>query len=101
MFPHERSLVEKYKDRPFVLLGINTDPIDEKLHENLKKESISWRSWCEGKTGGPIAKQFNVSAYPTIYLLDAEHKIRFKNVRGEQLDAALEELLAEAERNTK
>ena len=26
MYPHERSLVERLKDKPFVLLGINSDP---------------------------------------------------------------------------
>jgi hypothetical protein len=37
-----------------------------------------------------------VSGWPTIYLIDAEGRIRFKNTRGDDLDAALEVLMAEA-----
>ena len=30
MYPHERSLVEKLKDKPFVILGVNSDKDREK-----------------------------------------------------------------------
>jgi hypothetical protein len=36
-----------------------------------------------------------VTGWPTIYILDARGVIRFKNRRGEAMDAAIEELLAE------
>ncbi len=97
MIPHERSLVEKYKDRPFVILGINTDKIDDKLKSNLASQQVTWRSFCEGSTGGPIARRFNVSAYPTVYLLDAQHVIRFLDPSEESLDEAIETLVNEAE----
>ncbi len=96
MYPHERSLVEKYKDQPFAIVGINSDRDRDKLKELMKKENITWKSFFDGGgTGGPIASAWNVSGWPTIYVLDAEGRIRFKNVRGDELDAAIEELMGE------
>jgi hypothetical protein len=97
MYPHERSLVEKYADKPFAIVGINSDKDRGKLRKRMAVEKITWRSFFDGGgTGGPIATQWNVSGWPTIYLIDAEGRIRFKNTRGDDLDAALEELMAEA-----
>jgi hypothetical protein len=98
MYPHERSLVKKFADNPFVLLGVNSDSDRDDLKPVLAKEEITWRSWWDGgSTNGPIATKWNVSGWPTIYLIDAEGIIRHKNVRGNELDAALAALVAEAE----
>jgi hypothetical protein len=101
MFPHERSLVKELASKPFALIGVNSDPDLEKLKEMNAKEQISWRSFWDGPgpegTRGPIAKAWNVQGWPTIYLLDPSGKIRFKNLRGEELEKAIKELVAEAE----
>lgn len=95
MYPHERSLVERLKDQPFALLGVNSDP-KEKLREAIKREGITWRSWWDGpNTGGPIATAWNVGTWPTIYILDHKGIIRDKGVRGEAMDEAVDTLLAE------
>ena len=95
MYPHERSLVAKLKDKPFALIGVNSDP-KEKVVDALKRENITWRSWFDGgKTGGPIAQQYGVTSWPTIYVLDSKGVIRYKNVRGEQMDEAVDALLKE------
>ena len=100
MYPHERSLVERLKDQPFALLGVNSDP-KEKVKEALKRENITWRSWWDGgDTSGPIASRWNVSGWPTIYILDDKGVIRFKNRRGERMDEAVDELLAEMKART-
>ena len=95
MYPHERSLVKRMKDKPFALLGVNSDP-KEKLQDVMQRENITWRSWWDGgSTGGPIAKAWNVRGWPTIYVLDHKGVIRNKGVRGEAMDAAVDTLLAE------
>jgi hypothetical protein len=38
-----------------------------------------------------------VSSYPTIYVIDHKGVIRFEGLRGERLDAAVDQLLAEME----
>lgn len=99
MYPHERSLVKDYAERPFAIIGVNSDRDREKLQERIVEESITWRSfWNGGSTLGPISTQWNVSGWPTIYVIDHTGKIRFKNVRGDALDAAIAELVEEAER---
>jgi hypothetical protein len=98
MYPHERSLVKRLAGKPFVLLGINSDANRTALKKVLEKERITWRSWWDaGSTGGPIATKWNVSGWPTIYVLDAQGVIRHKDLRGKELDAAVDGLLKEIE----
>jgi hypothetical protein len=94
MYPHERSLVKRLAGKPFALLGINSDQSKEQLKEVVKKEEITWRSWFDGGgTSGPIATRWNVSGWPTTYVLDHEGVIRHKGVRGEEMDKAVDALL--------
>ena len=93
MYPHERSLVARMKDKPFVLLGVNSDS-KERYKKAIEENDITWPSfWDGGSTGGPIATQWAVSGWPTIYVLDEKGVIRYKNVRGEAMDKAVDELL--------
>lgn len=96
MYPHERSLVKQLADKPFALIGVNSDSDLEKIRETVKEKNITWRSfWNGGSTSGPISTEWRVRGWPTIYLIDGEGKIRYKGVRGEALDNAITELLSE------
>jgi hypothetical protein len=97
MYPHERSLVKRLAGEPFALIGVNSDKDLEGLQDVLVEENITWRSFWNGPdgTGGPISTQWNVRGWPTIYVLDHKGKIRFKNVRGPDMDKAVDQLLAE------
>ncbi len=100
MFPHERSLVKRLADKPFALIGVNSDTDREVLKQVLETKKLTWRSfWNGGSTSGPISTTWNVHGWPTIYVLDAEGKIRYRGVKGEQLDQAIDTLLAEMERS--
>src|SRR5437588_7315440 len=95
MYPHERSLVKRLEGKPFALLGINSDPDKDELKKAMEKEEITWRSWWDKTTGGPIATTWNIHGWPTIYVLDHKGMIRYKNVRGEAMDKAVDTLLQE------
>ena len=102
MYPHERSLVKRLANKPFALVGVNSDRDRTALKEVMKKENITWRSfWNGGSTGGPISTKWNVRGWPTLYLIDAKGVIRFKNVRGESMDKAVDLLLKEMEATPK
>ena len=78
-FPHERSLVERMKGRPFILLGVNSDS-PEVAAEVDREQGIAERSWRDGGevNGGEIAHRWNVRALPTTYIIDHRGIIRYK-----------------------
>jgi peroxiredoxin len=101
MLPHERSLVEKMKGRPFTIVAVNSDETREKLKDVMAKEQITWPQFFDvGGTSGPIATAWNVSGWPTLYLIDAKGVIRHKNVRDEkEMESAIDALVLEAEKD--
>jgi hypothetical protein len=100
MYPHERSLVSKMADKPFALLGVNSDQDREALKKVLVDEKITWRSfWNGGGTGGPISSAWQVRGWPTLVLIDHKGVIRQKWLGappGAVLDKAVEDLVKEA-----
>ncbi|WP_159452333.1 TlpA family protein disulfide reductase [Singulisphaera sp. GP187] len=97
MIPHERSLVKRLEGKPFVLLGVNDDEDRNLAVQAVKSKNITWRSWWDGGIEGPIVLRWNVRGWPTTYVLDDRGVIRFKNLRGQDLDRAVDRLVNEAE----
>ena len=95
------------KDKPFALIGVNIVGSDAtKLKGVMDKSNLTWRSFADpGEIGqGSIATQWNLSATPTLYILDPKGIIRHKwlSAPGEKtLDAALDRLIDEAENTGK
>jgi len=61
----------------------------------LQEQGITWRQAIDGTTQGPIATRWNVQGWPTVYILDANGVIRFKNSRGERLGQDVDKLMTE------
>ena len=51
MIPHEREMVERLKDKPFVLVSISADEKKETLTDFLAKETMPWTHWWNGSEG--------------------------------------------------
>lgn len=99
MYPHERSLVKKLKDRPFALLGIDIND-SEKLLKGLRDDgTITWRFWVD-KPPGPINTLYRIEAYPTLILIDHKGIIRANDLETHEIDQAVEQLLLEAEKKS-
>lgn len=97
MLPHEKALVERLKQKPFALIGINSDGDAATVQKILKDQGITWRNAIDGDTSGPWASRWNVSGWPTIYVLDHKGVIRYRDVRDEKMEEAVNTLLAELE----
>jgi hypothetical protein len=99
MFAHERSLVEKYRDRPFALVGVNEDATLKKLKSTQENKHLNWRSFWDGG-GGPIALQWKVSGLPSLFLIDGKGMVRWHSAGVpdlKKMDEAIEQLVADAE----
>jgi hypothetical protein len=102
MYPHERSLVKRLEAKPFAILGINSDVDKVELKKAMEKENITWKSWWNGPEGtsGPISAKWNVSGWPTLYLVDHKGIIRHKFLGSpgdEKMDKFVDDLVKEAE----
>ena len=51
MYPHERSLVVKNRNRPFAIIGVNSDKDREATRQVVKQENLTWRSFWNGQQG--------------------------------------------------
>jgi len=95
--PEENALIQRYRDKPFVLVGINTDKDIEKARDAVKKYNILWRSFWNGLDGwkGNITYDWFVQGYPLYYVLDVEGRIHFKSRDYEGLEEMVAMLLSE------
>jgi hypothetical protein len=99
--------VTNLKDKPFALIGVHIGGAGVKqLKEITAKDKITWRSFVDvGQAGaGPIATKWNLSATPTLYVIDHKGVIRYKwaGAPGANvMDAALQRIIKAAEEDHK
>jgi hypothetical protein len=103
MIPHERSLVKQLDGKPFVLIGVNSDTDPKQLKEDLKENQVTWRSFQNQRKGTrAISDEFDVSGWPTLYLIDHQGIVRKKWLGGppnKVLDKEIEKLVQAAAKN--
>jgi thiol-disulfide isomerase/thioredoxin len=93
--PHERALAERHHDRPFTLLGVNCDQSEDDARKAITKARVTWPNWFDGNPDeGPIVARYHARSLPRIYVLDPKGVIRYKDVRGEALSKAVDDLLS-------
>jgi RNA polymerase sigma factor (sigma-70 family) len=93
--PHERELVARLKDRPFALLGVDCREERSAALKTMKAKQMTWPSWHDGDSDGPIVASYHVRGYPSVFVLDAKGIIRGKGVHGASLDKLVDDLLKE------
>ncbi len=92
--PNVLNAYKEYHSKGLEIVGISLDEDKEKLNLFLKKHSMPWAQYFDGKGWqSKLAGQYGVNSIPATYLLDKEGKIIAKDLRGEALAAELEKLL--------
>jgi peroxiredoxin len=87
---------EKYKDRNFTVLGVSLDQPGKKQSwlDAIHKDGLWWSQVSDLKFwNNEVAKQYGIRAIPQNFLLDPTGKIIAKNIRGEELNKKLEEVI--------
>jgi thiol-disulfide isomerase/thioredoxin len=107
---HEKVLVQKYKNRPFIILGVNTDRDAATMQQSEKEQMLTWPSVWDGKHLNSFG--YGVESFPTMFLIDHKGRFATKPIAGipldkhqrekqeKQLESAIERLLQEAEEDT-
>jgi peroxiredoxin len=96
--PHLRALTATHFRRPFTVFGVNSGDTMDQAAKAVKEEKMTWPILFDGEHG-PVVQKWNVTGFPTIYIIDAAGVIRFKHAIDEEPDAVIERLVREAEKN--
>ena len=96
MYPHERSLVAAMKDRPFALIGVNSDDTVARAKQAIADNELNWRSFQNAPEGAErrISDDWFVQGWPTVVVLDAEFRIRYRGHDGDEATEVAKRLLA-------
>jgi len=92
------NVVKVYNDlhkKGFEIIGISLDSDKGLFDEFIKASAMTWPQIYDGKGWqSELGRRYAVASIPATFLLDKQGKIRYKNVRGDDLRRAVEELLA-------
>ena len=99
MIPHERSLVESMKDRPFAMLGVLYDHDLRRARPILDQLGVNYPNFWnrEGGRSGHLSSLWNVHRWPTRFVMDHKGVIRAIDLQYDDLFEIVEDLVAEAE----
>ena len=93
--PNVLAAYRKYHDQGFEIIGISLDQDQAKLAEFTKSMYMTWPQFFDGKGWqNKLAVKYGIESIPATFLLDGEGKIIGKDLRGEELLAAVARTLA-------
>lgn len=98
--PNIVRVYEKYHDKGFNIIGVSLDRPGQKdkWEQAIAQDGLTWNHvshlifWDD-----PIALEYGVTAIPAAFLLDEKGVIVAKDLRGEDLENKVAELLGETE----
>jgi len=95
-YPTYRALVARYPQQSFAFLGIDSDKEKSTLQRVITSGDVTWPCWWDGgEEPMPIHEQWALAGAPHVFVLDGDGRIRFTDVRGRELEEAVELLMSE------
>lgn len=83
-----------YKDKNFTILGVSLDQVREKWIEAIKVDNLTWTHVSDLKYwSNEVAQLYKIQGIPANMLIDPSGKIIARNLRGEQLQETLKQIL--------
>ena len=92
--PNVVKAYAKYKNKGFEIYGVSLDQDKDRWVEAIAKDGITWPQVSDLKHwSSEAAKLYNVQSIPYTVLVDKEGNIIAKNLRGEELEKKIAEVL--------
>ena len=90
--PNLQKTYQKYHEKGFEVYSISLDHSKDEWLEGIKTNEIKWVC-VKDLEGSPVAKKLAIKYIPTTFLLNPEGVIVAFNLRGEELENKLAELM--------
>ena len=97
--PNVVKVYEKYHDKGLEIIGVGLDgrrgqqSPKEAWIKAIEDDNLTWHQVSNLRYFGEIAKLYNVSSIPAMFVLDSDGKIIAKNLRGPALEKKIAEIL--------
>lgn len=89
-----KNIYERFADKGFEIYQVAIDTSKALWINTVQEQHLPWISVCDLRGGNsPVLGTYNVSELPASYLIDSNGNIVAKNIYGDQLSAALSELV--------
>lgn len=83
-----------FKDKNFTILSVSLDKEKDAWLKAISDDGLSWTQVSDLKYwSNEVAQLYNISSIPQNFLIDPAGKIIAKNLRGDELEAKLKEVL--------
>lgn len=94
--PNVKAIYEKHHPHGLEILGVSMDEDGDKWKAAIEENDLDWHHVSSLKGWGcPVAKQFNVTGIPRMFILDPQGRIIAQDLRGEALAARIDEIYGE------
>lgn len=90
--PNIKSIYDKHHSGGFDIVSVSIDEDDTAWRQAVEKEGLVWHNVRD--VDKSIADKYHVTAVPTMVIIDSEGKMVAENLRGEELAAKIDELMA-------
>ncbi|WP_258539514.1 peroxiredoxin family protein [Chitinophaga oryzae] len=91
--PNVLDNYEKYHGKGLEILAVSLDDKKDAWVKAIKDDGLTWEHVSDLKGWkNEVAKEYNIRAVPSNFLIDKEGKIVAKDLRGEELTKKLEEI---------
>ncbi len=92
--PNVVAAYTKYKDKNFTVFSVSLDDKKENWQKAIQDDGLSWTHVSDLKRWeSSAAKLYSIQAIPSNFLIDPSGKIIARDLRGDDLDQKLAELL--------
>ncbi len=91
--PNLKKAYAQFKGKGVEFLSVSIDAKPEDWKKALEEEGMAWPQVLAPEAGAKIMDLYQFSGIPFILLLDTEGKIVAKNLRGEAIGKAIDDLL--------
>jgi len=94
--PNVKKVYNNFHSNGFEILGVSLDDSSAKFRSYIDGQQIPWPQIFDGKGwNSEVGKIYAVNSIPATFLLDRSGKIRYRDLRGNDLYEAVKSLIAE------
>ena len=94
--PHLRDIAQKFSGEPLVVISISLDTDEAKWKEFVAKNGMTWMQYRDGGWSGQLAREFDVTAIPHTFTIDADGVLQDEHIGDANLTGKLKKLCARA-----